>query len=313
MVNSPLAAALLSFESPALEARYCAHRTATFFFAVDRYSAAYRAGAPLVILGQRLLKPEGGGTALQYLMVSLASAFTTLSVMMAFFPGRWAVKWREPVTVFLRGTIVPATVLTCFLDWNRMPDPPSWISYIFVAFHTSGLSMTSIFPLAMPVLVKHHLPLHAAVFLLMVNAHVPRFCYMISKRPDSHSYVLASWRALSSCAWNFLNAMQLIDVREDTTPEVEAACGHMFTWLYIMVGLVVPTYVMWMLENQSRAVFVEREIARGSFVGSQMDRRWQALPGTVVFFHAMVVMLLAAVCWEGTVGYFIDRGDRMFV
>ncbi|CAD7704581.1 unnamed protein product [Ostreobium quekettii] len=292
-----LVAARLSFASPELEARFCDHRTTTYFFAVDSYSAVYRAAIPTVIFCQRLLKREADSPVLPLLVVGLTALFLNLSVLMAAFPRPWTIRWREPVTAFLRGTIVPMTVMMCYLEGDHLPHPLTWKPYIFNAIFSAGLTMTCLFPLAMPLHLKHHIPVHLAVWLMIVNIHVPRFCHALAERHDAHTFVMQSWEALSTRVWGLLDSMYGGVPVEPCPPTVAVACRHMHTCVQLVFGLVVTTYMVWVLEYQSRAFFLQREIREGRVPGGRTRKAWPAMPLSAIVCHAALLPMLFAVCW----------------
>ena len=91
----------LTFSSPDLERQYSVHRTTTTFFLVDKYSALFRAGVPVILLVQ-LVKAEAPLPPI--VMCALAAAATLLSVLFSHMKAwqRQALRFREPLAVILR-------------------------------------------------------------------------------------------------------------------------------------------------------------------------------------------------------------------
>lgn len=208
------------------------------------------------------------------------------------------------------GTLIPFTVVICFLEWLHFPYPGSWGSYIICTYLCTGLAVTSTMPLAMPLHTKHHIPIQLLVVAIMVFVQVPRFCAVLESKPHVHEYMLWVWRMCSRGSWAILDSMYMMRTLEVTVPDAATACAHMHVCLHVIFGLVVPTYMLWVLEYQSRAFYLRENLDKGP---NDDMRRWPPLSWASIAFHAVLLLPLFAICWEALLQWFINMDSRCFL
>ncbi|CAD7696960.1 unnamed protein product [Ostreobium quekettii] len=303
-----LCSAGLSFESAELEKRYCEGRAESLFFFVDRMSVVMRLGVPTFAIARQMRRWREEGhppRAMPMAAMLIAVALLAVPLALAYGRGRWAMRMRAPAMIVTRGGVVPLAFITCVMDIIQLSKLPNWASYLQWSLLCCGIFMTANTPFLMPLHFKHHLPLQLFVVSVMICYQVPNLCHVVESRQDIHGFFKATWQAVSARARDIVNIMFLSGPRTWGQAELElgAKCQHMYTSLHLVFGLVVPTYIWWLWEYQSRVFFLSKRCSREERRG---EGEWAQLSLTSIASHVVILVLFSAVCWEGLLGLFVD-------
>lgn len=327
----------LQFDDPVLERRYVDVRTFKLFCRVDAPAALMRMLASGSI-ALRLFRDLGlhslaaaGATGVGLFCVAQALVCRVMFQEEAYREEalqridtterrRRIVGLRTLLAMLLRAVMFPLVITTSYSAWFPARFNSS-LSCLYFMWINSGLFALVIGAIVVPLLVKHSLLVQAISLLAACAFQGRRTCDVCMQSEQGPKYILWLWRCASNASWTIQNLMYLTDVREVTEPEPLPACRHIITNMFLIGGMVFPSYLLWVMEYRSRVYFLETQLAADDRRGRRQQQQeepgaiepWSKLTNLLVTYHVLLLVIFFAVSWETMSDRFIDRGDRCFV
>eukprot|EP00803_Ostreobium_quekettii_P000954 evm.model.scf_12EXC.12 EVM.evm.TU.scf_12EXC.12 scf_12EXC:114135-116353(-) len=282
----------LSFACPALEERYLRHTAAMTTLRIDAFFwwwSVISRGLKLLKHGARL----GPGTAWpSWLFLAWLATETALRRRL---PQSRLWMWREGLVVVCRlfrtlefGSYSKDNI-TILLDAANDQNP---VKSAFSSMMVQGLVPMAFMGLFQPLRFRLHLPVHllaSAFFIATINLQV-------CKLTNTAGVAGTEWLfdALDGLAKKIVSAALGAVFREDLSWRVDFPCLQQALFLQVCIGFGAISYIVWLLERQSRVVFLKTLSAEER----PMQRVWPLEPSTV-FLHVMLLVVAFGICWAG--------------
>eukprot|EP00803_Ostreobium_quekettii_P005894 evm.model.scf_1216.1 EVM.evm.TU.scf_1216.1 scf_1216:16609-17625(-) len=152
----------------------------------------------------------------------------------------------------------------------------------------------------MPLLLKYHLPLYATSVALMVLAYGPANCTALVHEETTARLVKDIWESVSWAFGFLLKAAFAADVHKMAVPGALAACSHITAMLYI-VGLLLPTWLLFVWEHSSRRAFIRERLGAGE--------EWAPIARSTCLHLALATVLCLAIAWVATSWLYVEGGS----
>ncbi|CAD7695284.1 unnamed protein product [Ostreobium quekettii] len=251
---------LLWWPNPAVEAAFARRFAAKYFESADLLFRTVRASVIPVFLCVRLWQHGLGKHGLHALCcVALAAVVEWLG-----FGWQRDRLGRKRTTMAIVTRIV--LLFSQVVDAASLPivvqTPLSMLRFLFMQ---TGLLPMLLSTIGVPLLVKHHLVVSFASVVAMRVFMVGNMCAVAVSAAESGPMVIISWR--------IVNAILTGGAFEDKAlPAPYDACRSVVTMSHFVLGMLVPSYVMWTVEYENRMRFVEgrREALTDVTMGRQM-------------------------------------------
>ena len=133
---------------------------------------------------------------------------------------------------------------------------------------------------------------------MLVNYRGPEFCSDLTATPTGREHVLRAWGWLDGVARDILSAVYMQHVPKYIEPSVHDACRHLITEVYIMVLLIGVSYLLWLDENKSRVLFMERAMGKG---------HWAPVNASRLTHHAVLTLAFFAISWRASSWAFLRQ------
>lgn len=287
----------LCFCSPDLEREYVAERTLSEFSPVDSILPWLHVTMATVVVLEQWARFGAQ-------LPSLLALGLWLTVV-----GLWWVVWRfrrdlkdqnrwmsvrSAIYISWRAAFFPLAVGICYPRWYSVPVTDAGLLMRYF-LGRSGLFIMVVFASFMPMLVRYHIPVHAATLAALTVFCTPRVCAVAVHAPEAHRLFSSLWDSINDMSQLVVNHLYLTRMEPHQHPDPAAACEHATTWWLCVAGFMLPTCILWVLEHRSRSRFLMARPAEQAH--SEHGEIWQPLDRCKVLWYAAPGVVFVAVSW----------------
>jgi len=264
---------LLHFSESFVERKYVEWRVRSMFLAVDR-KFAWLNICLFIFFGITELRKDSPPLGMLLLLVSLTGYCIQLMVM-HLNNGQFWTQQRPWIIAIVRFYRVLVSVFAVPL-WIRQ-QAHDWPTLIRSLILGSGSMINAWLAFGMPVIFSTHLLLQAPLALVMMVFTGWKQCesfiqneqaaIRITKLAQQMDFVLGWFSEPKS-----LMALEGFDSINDSFVD----CRRLVTLSYLVMSLMIPSFVLWLLEIHSRVAFIKtvRHSRDEAFRGIAVDATW---------------------------------------
>ncbi|CAD7698422.1 unnamed protein product [Ostreobium quekettii] len=139
---------------------------------------------------------------------------------------------------------VPVALLSTLWFKGTVASPRSLVRFMILTTGVLGLAFPTF---AIPMMTANHLMIQVPTVAFMALYAPQRACSEASVPPSSAPYIVAAWR--------WLNAMCTGALKNVPTPGVRQSCRDVVVMSTVVLGLCLPSYVLWASEYRARVAF----------------------------------------------------------
>lgn len=273
----------LTFSVQEVEAKYSRHRTQSLYLLSDR--SLIFISVPLLVTFVAF--EFAGQTDLRSLETALVSLLTyALQWHLMNSKGRYSWERRRSTYVVVFRIVRLLVAVAGVLQWkgNSVGEEASLFKSLAMR---SGVLCNVWFAWGMPLLFKKHVWVQIWGLVVLLALPGRSVCQEVFHSPHGRTLVVSQWREVD----NFFQVFTRGTV-SSMSPEMFAGCFQLVALIHVVVGLLLPSFVLWHCELQSRREYVNM---MGTEPGAQqytLDETWVPDPARTVLLLGMSVATL---------------------